>query len=162
MEVSVSQSWDDVEAILARRGLVLPRISAPTSVHLPYRRSGSLVMLSGILPVQPDGTVLRGTFGGDLGDGDREVHGQTLALTLIATMKAHFGSPEEVTVLEVLVFVRSTADYTSHHRVADSFSSLVVDVLGARAQHARTTIGVPALALGASLEARCQLEATVQ
>lgn len=160
--MSVSRSWDDVEAILAGRGLALPLISAPTSVHLPFRRSGPLVLLSGILPLQTDGTVLRGTFGGDLGDGDRETHGQALALTLIATMKAHFGSPEEVTVLEALVFVRSTADYTSHHRVADSFSSLVVDVLGTGAQHARTTIGVPALALGASLEARCQLEVTVQ
>ena len=52
----------------------------------------------------------------------------------------------------------SPADFTQHARVMNGASDLAVEVFGAAGRHARTTIGVPALPGGASVEVEGMFE----
>ena len=55
-------------------------------------------------------------------------------------------------MLQLRGFVTSTADFTDQPAVVDGASDLLVEIFGARGEHARTAIGVAALPRGFAVE----------
>lgn len=142
-----------VDARLKELGIALPEAAAPAANYVPFVTVGTLVFVSGQLPVE--GGEIR--FAGRLGDGLSLEDGQKAArlcgLNLIAQAKAACGDLDRVKrVVRLGGFVASAPDFADHPKVVNGASDLMVEVFGEAGRHSRAAVGVAALPLGAAVE----------
>ncbi len=143
-----------VDARLAALGLVLPQPATPLANYLPVVISGSLAVLSGQLPLR-DGVL---TAAGRLGEAVSVEQGTEAAalcfLNLLAQLRVALGGDlgRLRRVLRLGGFVACTPAFTQHAAVMNGASDLAVAALGEAGRHARSTVGVPSLPLGAAVE----------
>jgi enamine deaminase RidA (YjgF/YER057c/UK114 family) len=151
-----------IETRLAELGIVLPTPAAPIANYVPAVRSGTLLVVSGQLCLGPDGK-LAAVHTGRLGAGvapEVAVEGARLcAINVLAQAKAALGSLEGITrCIRLGGFVNVAPGFTAIAPVMNGASDLIVAVLGDRGRHARSTIGVAELPLGAVVEVEAMFE----
>lgn len=137
---------------LAELGLTLPPAAAPLAAYLPARRTGSLVFVSGQLPLV-DGVLVATGKVGDAVDVDRAY---TLArictLNALAAIDALVGIDAVTGVVKVVGFVASAPGFTGQPKVVNGCSELLGEVFGEAGRHARSAVGVAELPLDAPVE----------
>ncbi|MEL6745746.1 MAG: RidA family protein [Pseudomonadota bacterium] len=141
------------EETLAAMGITLPSPAAPAANYVPFTISGNLLVISGQIPMGPNGP----EFIAKLGDtADLEI-GQAAAklcaINILAQAKAALGDLSRITqVLKIQGFVNATPDYTDHPKVVNGASDFLVEVLGDAGKHARAAVGMGSLPLGVAVE----------
>jgi enamine deaminase RidA (YjgF/YER057c/UK114 family) len=148
-----------IEDKLLEMNLKLPTVSAPVANYVPYVIVGNLVFISGQLPME-EGKV---KFTGKLGDKISEEQGiegaKIAALNIIAHLKSAVGSLDRVKrCVKITGFVNSTPDFTTHPKIINGASDLIVNVFGDKGKHARAAVGVSSLPLGAAVEVEAIFE----
>jgi enamine deaminase RidA (YjgF/YER057c/UK114 family) len=146
-------SESEVISRLAEMGLSLPEPPVPVAAYVPVAVSRGLAFVAGQVPMR-DGALLHP---GILGEGVSVEQGQEgtrhAALLSLAALRAELGSLDRVSrIVQVSVFVASTAGFHDQSKVANGASELLVSVMGDIGKHARAAVGVPALPLGSSVE----------
>jgi enamine deaminase RidA (YjgF/YER057c/UK114 family) len=144
---------DTVQSRLASLGISLPTPVPPQATYSPTAESGGLVFVSGQLSIAAGGKQCLGKLGGNLSVEQGREGARIAAINLLAVLKAAVGSLELVTrVVKVVGFVNCVPDFTEPHKVVNGASDLLVEVFGDRGRHARSSIGVSTLPLGAAVE----------
>lgn len=139
---------------LAHLRITLPKAAAPVANYVPFVRSGSLVYVSGQLPLR-DGEI---AFMGKLGADVDVVAGRNAAhlclLNLIAQVAAACEEDLDrvVRIVRLGGFIACTPDFVQHPQVMNGASDLAVEIFGDKGRHARSTIGVPSLPGDACVE----------
>lgn len=147
------------EAALERLGLVLPPAAAPAGSYVPVVRTGTLLFVSGQLPLGPDGLEYVGRCGDTTSLADAQAAARLCALNILAHVKAAAGDLDRVLrLVKVNGYVNATADFTDHPKVVNGASDLFAEVLGARGRHARAAVGVASLPFGAPVEVEAIVE----
>ena len=142
-----------IEQRLAELGIVLPHAAAPAANYVPTVLHGGLLHISGQIPFDTDGQLIRGRIGDTMTMKEGEAAARRCAVGMLAQMQSALGSLDKVArVVKLGVFVNSTADYTDHPKVANGASDLMVAVFGDAGRHARSAVGVAALPLGVAVE----------
>lgn len=142
------------EQRLAELGLTLPEKKAKGGNYELAVQTGNLLFLSGNLSYDHIGK-LGQEFTVEQGyEASREA-----ALQALATIKQELGDLSRVKkFVKVLAFINCTMDFTSHAKVMNGFSDLVVSVFGEGiGTHARTSIGA-ILPRGAAIELEMVVE----
>jgi enamine deaminase RidA (YjgF/YER057c/UK114 family) len=131
-------------------GIVLPNAPHPLGPYVETVRSGSLLFLSGMLPIKDGRPQYVGRLGKELGESaGRDALG-TATLNALSAVKAHLGSLDRVTrVVSVKVYLATHGDFYNQPIVADAASELLRDVFGEDKMSVRSVLGVTALPLGA-------------
>lgn len=140
------------EQKLAELGLVLPAPAAPVATYVPFVRTGALLTVSGQLCFAQDGTLShKGKIADfDLGTGQAA---RFAALNVLAQVKAAVSDLDRVVrVVRLGGFINSGPIYPDLAKVMNGASDLMVAVFGERGRHARSTVGVAELPLGALIE----------
>lgn len=141
------------ETRLADLGITLPHAAAPAANYVPGVVHAGLLHISGQIPFDADGTLIRGRLGDDLTTKEGAAAAARCAVGLIAQMAAVLGSLDRVErIIKLGVFVASTPDFTDHPKVGNGASDLMVAVFGEIGRHARSAVGVAALPLGVAVE----------
>lgn len=149
-----------IDAKLAELGIALPAPAAPVATYVPYVQTGSLVVISGQLPIV-DGKV---SVTGKLGAAVRVEQGQQAAqrcfINLLAHLKASCGGDLDRVrrVVRLGGFIACIPEFTQQAQVMNGASDLAIAVFGESGRHARTTIGVAALPLDAAVEVEGMFE----
>jgi len=149
---------------LEELGIVLPRAAAPVANYVPAVRAGSLLVVSGQLPLGPDGK-LSGAHVGKLGPGSaieaaREA-ARLCAINVIAQIQAALGDLDRVAqVVRLGGFFNVETRFDALPAAMNGASDLMVQVFGDRGRHARTTVGVAHLPLDALCEVEGMFEIT--
>jgi enamine deaminase RidA (YjgF/YER057c/UK114 family) len=147
-----------VEKRLRELGLSLPD-PAPTFEFLRALAVGDLVFVSGHVPYRDGEFRYRGKVGRDF---DLEAGRKAAELALLgslASLKSVIGSLDRVRrVVKLNGYVNCTPEFTDLPKVMDAASRLAIEIFGDDGRHARTTVGVASLPLGAAAE----IEMTVQ
>lgn len=144
---------------LAALGLALPSTAAPVANYVPAVRTGNLLFVAGHVSRDADGQVIAGTVGRDLDEAAGVEAARRTALALLATLKAELGDLGRVArVVRVAGFVRSADGFTRQPAVMNGCSDLLVAVFGEAGRHARASVGVPSLPLGAAVEVELVVE----
>ncbi len=149
-----------IDAKLAELGIALPKPMAPIANYVAYTVSGSLVVVSGQLPTI-DGKVSQT---GKLGAGVSIEQGAQAArhsfINVLVHLKAACNGDLDRArrVVRLGGFVACAPDFSQHAQVMNGASDLAVAVFGDLGRHARTTIGVAALPLDASVEVEGMFE----
>ena len=143
-----------IETCLAALGHVLPEPRPPIASFLPYTIQGSMVFVSGQLPMGPDGLLYIGKLGQEISLEDGRKAAELCTLNILAQLKAAGGGKLDVLrrCLRLGVFVNATPDFTDHPEVANGASDLLVAVLGEDGKHARAALGVSSLPRGVAVE----------
>jgi enamine deaminase RidA (YjgF/YER057c/UK114 family) len=139
---------------LAALGLVLPEPPLPVATYVPYTIHSGLVTISGQLPLQAGKIVAIGKLGAEIDVDTGRLAARLCFINLLAQLRAACGGDlDRVTgVLRLGGFIASAPDFTQQAAVMNGASDLAVEVFGDVGRHARSTIGVAALPLGAAVE----------
>lgn len=151
-----------IDTRLAELGITLPEPVAPVAAYVPFVQSGSLVFVSGQIPLGPGGLLTGHLTAADHGsDGSEPTEAmktavaaaRLCALNLLAQVKAATGDLDRVTrVVKLTGFVSADASFHQHPQVINAASTLMAEVFGDAGQHARAAVGSSGLPLGCAVE----------
>jgi enamine deaminase RidA (YjgF/YER057c/UK114 family) len=147
------------EERLQELGVSLPAPAVPVAAYVPCVRTGSLVYVSGQVPVLDGKPSHLGHLGDNVDLEDGRAAARTCAVNVLAALKAELGELSRVRrVVKVTGFVASTPDFTDHPKVINAASELFGDAFGDAGRHARAAIGVASLPLGVPVEVEAIVE----
>lgn len=143
-----------IEARLAELGLTLPEPAKPVASYVPTVRTGNLVFCSGQLPFLKGQLIAIGPVPTAVDVPTAQAAARQCVLNGLAALRAELGGDlsKLVRVVRIGVFVQSVDGFKEQPQVGNGASDLLVDILGDRGKHARTSVSVNALPLNASVE----------
>jgi enamine deaminase RidA (YjgF/YER057c/UK114 family) len=149
-----------IEKKLADLGIVLPTPAAPIANYVGFVRSGSLLIVSGQICFGADGKlVAKGKLGGTVSIEDGQKAARACGINLLAQCKAALGDLDKIVrVVRLGGFINSDPNFIDGPKVMNGASDLMVEVLGDKGRHARTTVGVAALPIDAAVEVEGMFE----
>ena len=149
-----------IEKKLADLGIVLPTPAAPIANYVGFVRTGSLLIVSGQICFGADGKlVAKGKLGSAVSIEDGQKAARACAINLLAQCKLALGDLDKIVrVVRLGGFINSDPNFIDGPKVMNGASDLVVDVLGDKGRHARTTVGVAALPVDAAIEVEGMFE----
>lgn len=143
-------------------GIVLPTPAAPVANYIPFTRVGSLLIISGQLPLGLDGKVAPAHIGKlDSGASAEVAHAaaRLCAINALAQAKAALGDLDAIAqVARLGGFFNVAGRFAALAQAMNGASDLMVDLFGPRGRHARTTVGVAHLPLDAMVEIEAMFE----
>ena len=147
---------------LKELGIVLPRPATPVANYAPYARAGSLLFISGQLPLGPDGKLderHKGKLDANSGiDAAREA-ARLCVINVLAQAHAALGDLDRVSrVVRLGGFFTVATRFDALPQAMNGASDLVAELFGAEGRHARTTVGVSHLPLDALAEIEAVFE----
>jgi enamine deaminase RidA (YjgF/YER057c/UK114 family) len=130
-------------------GIALPNAPRPLGAYVEAVQSGSLLFLSGTLPIKDGKPQYIGRLGKELdADAGRDAL-RTATLNALSAAKQHLGSLDRVSkVVRVGVYLATSGDFYNQPTVADAASELLRDVFGEEKMSVRSVLGVASLPLG--------------
>lgn len=153
----------EIEANLAALGITLPAPAAPVANYVPYVITGNLLVISGQICFGLDGKLSdkhKGKLGAEIFNEAGLEAARLCAINVLAQAKAALGGDLERIRRCVRLggFINATAHFSALPAIMNGASDLMVQVLGERGRHARSTVGVAELPAGAAVEVEAMFE----
>lgn len=152
----------EIEHKLKVLGHILPLPAAPIANYVPAVLSGGLLFISGQLPFGADGTLASahvGKVGAAVSENDAISAAALSALNCLAQAKVKTGDLGRITrCVRLGGFINCAEDFTRLAAVMNGASDLIGAALGEIGAHARSTVGVAQLPLGACVEVEAIFE----
>ena len=138
----------------------MPDAPAPVANYVPAVRAGSMVYVSGQIPLEGGKPQFIGKLGRDLGVEQGQQAARLCALNVLAQARAALGGDLDRVVRCVRVggFVNCTPEFTDQPQVVNGASDLFVAVLGDAGRHARAAVGCASLPRGVAVEIEAVFE----
>ena len=139
---------------LKKLNIRLPRAPEPVGAYVACKRIGSLLFVSGQLPISADGKILKGKIGKDLTLEDGQNASRFCVINILAQVKrALNGDLNKVkSCIKITGFVNSTHDFKDQPKVINPASETLTALFGEKGKHARAAVSVNALPLDAAVE----------
>lgn len=132
-----------VEEKLRQMGVALPTKVERGRGLVPVVQHGDLLFVSGHGPSDNEGNLLfRGRVGAEVSPEDAYQAARATGIQLLRSIRDHLGDLDRVDrIVKALGFVNSAPDFHDQPKVIHGFSDLMLELFGARGQHARSAIG---------------------
>lgn len=154
---------------LADLGVVLPTPATPVANYVPFVRTSGMgpgalpqLFVSGQLPLGPEGKLAdrhKGKLKADSPSEAAREAARFAAINVIAQANAALGDLDKVVrVVKLVGFFNVEGAFDALPLAMNGASDLMVDVFGDRGRHARSTVGVAYLPLGALAEVEAVFE----
>lgn len=145
---------------LSSLGFPPDRVPAPGALYRTVVVDGTTVYVSGCIPNDGErNLVSKGKVPSQVSLEDAKKAAALCAANILRLVRKELGSLDRVDrVLKVTGFVNSDPDFIEQHLVINGASQLFIDVLGEAGWHARSSIGMAQLPLGASVEVEAILK----
>jgi enamine deaminase RidA (YjgF/YER057c/UK114 family) len=147
--MSLNKTNATAEQRLRHLGISLPRPPTPLGAYVETVQAGSLLFLSGTLPVERGAPKFLGRIGGELSVEDGRLATRLATLNALALAREHLGSLDKVIrVIRLGVSLVTTSEFREHPKVADAASELMASVFGPDKTSTRLVFGVTSLPVG--------------
>ncbi|MFZ0559731.1 MAG: RidA family protein [Methylovirgula sp.] len=154
----MSATEDRLQAL----GIVLPVPAVPVANYVPFVISGSWLIVSGQLALGEDGKLDPGhigKIGGSLSIEAGHAAARHCAINVLAQAKAALGDLDRIRrCLRLGGFINVAPGFSQVAAAMNGASDLMVEVLGERGRHARSTVGVAELPLDSAVEVEAWFE----
>lgn len=151
-----------VDHKLAELGITLPTPAAPIANYVPAVITGNVLVISGQLCFGLDGKIApahKGKLGGEVSEKDGYEAAKLCAINVLAQAKAALGDLDRISrCVRLGGFINARPDYAAVPAVMNGASDLMVQVLGDKGRHTRSTIGVAELPADAAVEVEAMFE----
>ena len=135
---------------LRELGLVLPKSPTPLGAYVEASGTGSVLFLSGMLPVANGKLAIIGRLGENLSVEQGREAARLASLNALAAAEEHLGDLDRLKkLLKLTVLMATTEQFVEHAAVGDGASNLFVQIFGPEAGHVRLVYGVQSLPIGA-------------
>ncbi len=142
-----------IEENLKKNLLSIPNPPEPVGNYVAYNQTGNLIFISGQLPIDEKGEMIKGKIGRDLNIEQGKQAAKLCILNAIGHLKKHVGDLNKVKkCVKINGYIKSTEDFNEHPALLNSASDILVQIFGDKGIHARAVVGVPSLPLNAAVE----------
>jgi enamine deaminase RidA (YjgF/YER057c/UK114 family) len=147
---------------LKELGITLPAAPSPLGSYIPCVQSGSLLFLSGVLPLKNGVLPRTGRVGESVSLDEAREDARTAALNALSIVKSHTGSLHNVKrCVKITGYISSAPDFTEQPKVLNAVSDLIHNIFGEAGRHARAAVGVNVLPLNSPVEIEFIFEVAV-
>lgn len=141
------------EARIKELAICLPKAPTPFGAYVEAFQSGSLLFLSGMLPVAGHVPLYIGLVGRELSVAEGYDAARAACLSGLAAAQAQLGTLDRIrSVAKLGVYIACPSDFHEHPKVADGASELLLDVFGPARIPPRVVLGVSSIPLGMPVE----------
>jgi enamine deaminase RidA (YjgF/YER057c/UK114 family) len=150
-----------IEDRLNELGITLPAPNWPVANYVPFVVTGKLVVISGQVPMSPEGgMLLTGKVGADVTPEEATAAARVCGLQIITHLKAACdGDLNRVTrIVRLGGFVNCVDGFAGQPEIINGASDLMVEVFGENGKHARAAVGVNALPRNVPVEVDALVE----
>jgi len=148
-------------ARLHELGLVLPNLPTPLGNYIEVNQVGSLLFLSGTLPIAGGKLAFTGRLGENLTVAQGQEAARLAALNALALVQEHAGGLDRVKKLvKLTVLMVTTEHFTEHAAVGDGASNLFAQLFGPETGHVRVVYGVQSMPICAPVMVETVFEVT--
>ena len=131
----------------------LPKAPDPVGSYVASKVVGKLVFISGQLPLNHEGKLIKGKIGKDLNLEQGQESAKLCALNLLAQLKKITGNLDKVkSCVKLTGYVNSIDTFVDQPKVINGASDLISQIFGDKGKHTRAAVSVNSLPLGASVE----------
>ncbi len=142
-----------VDSRIKALGIVLPPAPKPVGSYVPAVRSGRLIFLSGMIPLQEGKISKAGRLGDELGIEEGKAAARLALLNALAVIKKEISSLDRVgRIVRLCGFVASAPGFVQQPAVLNGASDLLIELFEDRGYHARLAVGVSELPLNSPVE----------
>jgi enamine deaminase RidA (YjgF/YER057c/UK114 family) len=121
----------DIDLRIIELGLILPPAPKPAGLYKPVLVVDKFLYVSGQGPVNSDGSLMKGKLGADLDTDEGKLAARQVGLTMLSTIKTHFGDLKRIKrLVKVLGMVNSAPSFEKQPQVINGFSELMAEVFG--------------------------------
>lgn len=144
---------------LKKLGIKLSSPQTPVGNFSNFATTGNLVFISGQGPVDAHGQLQKGKVGSNVDIETAYYHARLVAINLLSVLQFSIGNLDRVKrVVKIVGFVNAVPEFERHPEVINGCSDLLVEVLGERGVHARSSIGVGSLPNNITVEIEAIIE----
>ena len=145
---------------LKELNIILPEPPSPVGAYVAFKKIGNLLFISGQLPIDKDGKMIKGKIGKELTLEEGQTASKLCVINILAqAKKAMNGDLNKIkNCIKITGFVNSTDDFTDQPKVINPASETLSAVFGDNGKHARAAVSVNSLPLGAAVEIDAILE----
>jgi len=141
------------EENLKKLNIDLPKAPDPVGSYVASKIAGNLVFISGQVPFDSGGKLIKGKVGKELSLERAQEAAKFCALNLLAQLKKICGNLDKVKgCVKITGYVNSIDSFVDQPKVINGASDLISKVFGDKGKHARAAISANSLPLGASIE----------
>ena len=141
------------EENLKKLNINLPKAPDPVGAYVASKIVGNLVFISGQLPLNSEGKLIKGKVGKELNLEQGQEAAKLCALNLLAQLKKISGSLDKVKgCVKITGYVNSIDSFVDQPKVINGASDLISKIFGDKGKHTRAAVSVNSLPLGAAVE----------
>lgn len=131
----------------------LPKPVAALASYVPYVIVDNYVYISGQLPIEEGQVKYIGKVGDAVSQEEAIEAAKLCALNTLAHLEVAAGSLDKVKrCIKLTGFVNAISEFTTHPKIINGASDLMVSVFGENGKHARSAVGVSSLPFNSSVE----------
>ena len=142
------------EKKLKELNIKLPNAPEPVGAYVAFKKIGKLLYISGQLPIDSEGKIMKGKIGKDLSLEDGQKASKLCVINILAqAKKAMNGNLNKIkNCVKITGFVNSTDDFVDQPKVINPASETISLIFGDKVIHTRAAVIVNSLPLGAAVE----------
>lgn len=141
------------EERLKELGVEIPESPAPLGAYKPAVVSGSLIFISGQLPLKDGKLLHKGKVGAGVSLEQGAEAARLAAVNSLSIMKSELGNLDRVKrIVKMTGYVASAEGFDMQAKVVNGASEFFYQIFGENGRHARAAVGVYELPLGAPVE----------
>ena len=150
----------DIEKKLKELNIKLPNAPEPVGAYVAFKKIDKLLFISGQLPIDLEGKMIKGKIGKDLTLEDGQKASKLCSINIISqAKKAMNGDLNKIkNCIKITGFVNSTDEFIDQPKVINPASETLSEVFGDKGKHARAAVSTNSLPLGAAVEIDAILE----
>ena len=143
-----------IENKLKELNIELSNAPDPVGAYVAFKKIGNLLFISGQLPINVDGKIIKGKVGKDLTLEDGQKASKLCAINILAqAQKAMNGDLNKIkNCIKITGFVNSTDNFVDQPKIINPASETISAVFGEKGKHTRAAVSTNSLPLGAAVE----------
>jgi len=144
----------DIEKKLKELNIELPNAPDPVGAYVAYKKVNNLVYISGQLPLDSNGKILKGKIGKDVSLEDGMRASKLCVLNILAQLKKAMNNDLNKVkgCIRITGFVNSTDEFKDQPKVINPASETISSLFGEIGKHTRAAVSVNSLPLDAAVE----------
>ncbi len=144
----------DINDKLNKLNINLPDAPSPVGAYVAYKKVNNLLFISGQLPLNNDGKLMKGKIGKELTLEDGQKAAKLCVINILAqAKKAMDGDLGKIkSCIKITGFVNSTDSFFDQPKVINPASETLSAVFDDNGKHARAAVSTNSLPLGVPVE----------
>ena len=139
---------------LKKLNIELPSAPDPVGAYVAYKIINNLLYISGQLPIEPGGKIIKGKIGKNLSLEEGQKASKLCVINILAqAKKALDGDLNKVkNCIKITGYVNSTENFKDQPKVINPASETLTSIFNDRGKHCRVAVSSNSLPLGAAVE----------